>query len=205
MSSTLIRVVDPELFLSLRPQLFGIAYRMLGCTSEAEDVVQDVWVRWQGCNRDNVRDPAAFLVTTTTRACINVLQSAHARREIYIGPGLPDPVDTGADPALGAERNEALHFATLVLLEKLPPAERAAFILREAFDYSYGEIAQIVDVSDVYARQLVHRARKRLSAGNRRTRSRPAEHQQLISAIMAASRHGQTSGLEELFAAKIAQ
>ena len=202
MSQTGIRVVDPELFMSLRPQLFGIAYRMLSCTSEAEDVVQDVWLRWQGCDRDAVRDPAAFLVTATTRMCINVLQSARARRETSIGPWLPEPVDTDADPALDAERNEALHFATLVLLEKLPPAERAAFILREAFDYPYPAIAQIIDVSDVNARQLVHRARKRLSAGNRRTRSRPADHQQLISAIMAASRHGQTSHLEELLAAQ---
>ena len=125
-------------FLSVRRRLFGIAYRMLGSTTEAEDLVQDVWMRWQTTDRTAVRDAAAFLVTTTTRLAINVLQSARARRETYIGPWLPEPVDTSSDPGLGAERNEALQYAVMVLLEKLTAKERAAYILREAFDYPIG-------------------------------------------------------------------
>ena len=122
-------------FLSVRPRLFGIAYRMLGSAAEAEDIVQDVWVRWQTADRSVVRDAAAFLVTTATRLAINVMQSARSRRETYVGPWLPEPVDTSADPGLGAERGEALELGVLVLLEKLSPTERAAYILREAFDY----------------------------------------------------------------------
>ena len=119
-------------FSAVRRRLFGIAYRMLGTASEAEDIVQDVWVRWQTYDRSTVRDPAAFLATAATRLPINVLQSAHSRRETYIGPWLPEPVNTADDPALGAERGEALGFAMLLLLEKLTPTERAAYILREA-------------------------------------------------------------------------
>ena len=131
-------------FLSVRPRLFGIAYRMLGSAAEAEDIVQDVWVRWQTTDRSVVRDAAAFLATTTTRLAINVMQSARSRRETYVGPWLPEPVDTSADPGLGAERGEALELGVLVLLEKLSPAERAAYILREAFDYAYRDIADIL-------------------------------------------------------------
>ena len=122
-------------FLRMRPRLFGIAYRMLGSAAEAEDVVQDVWMRWQSTNRKVVENPPAFLATTTTRLCINVSQSAHTRRETYVGTWLPEPVDTGSDPAMGAERDEALRLAVLLLLEKLSPTERAAYVLREAFDY----------------------------------------------------------------------
>ena len=129
-------------FTAVRPRLFGIAYRMLSSSSDAEDVVQEAWMRWQNYEgRSTINDPAAFLATMTTRLSINVLQSAHARRETYIGPWLPEPVDTSSDPALGAERGEALGFAVLLLLEKLTPTERAAYILREAFDYPYPEIA----------------------------------------------------------------
>src|ERR1700751_2894407 len=98
-------------FAPVRPRLFGIAYRMLGSAAEAEDIVQDVWVRWQSTNRTVVQDPPAFLAKTTTRLCISLIQSAHSRREIYIGEWLPEPVDTAADPTLGAERGEALGFA----------------------------------------------------------------------------------------------
>ena len=122
-------------FMSVRPRLFGIAYRMLGSAAEAEDIVQDVWVRWQTADRSLVRDAAAFLVTTATRLAINVMQSARSRRETYVGTWLPEPVDTSADPGLGAERGEALECGVLLLLEKLSPTERAAYILREAFDY----------------------------------------------------------------------
>src|SRR5712691_4887189 len=124
-------------FVPVRPRLFGIAYRMLGSAAEAEDIVQDVWLRWQSTNRSVVENPPAFLATTTTRLCINLAQSAQTRRETYIGTWLPEPVDTSSDPELGAERGETLRLAVLVLLEKLSPTERAAYILREAFDYSY--------------------------------------------------------------------
>ena len=106
-------------FLSVRPRLFGIAYRMLGSAAEAEDIVQDVWVRWQTADRSVVRDAAAFLATTATRLAINVMQSARSRRETYVGPWLPEPVDTSADPGLGAERGQALACGVLMLLEKL--------------------------------------------------------------------------------------
>src|ERR1700731_4888931 len=117
-------------FAGARSRLFGIAYRMLGSAAEAEDIVQDVWLRWQATNRSVVESPPAFLATTTTRMCINFSQSAQSRRETYVGPWLPEPVDTSSDPALGAERGEALQFAVLVLMEKLSPTERAAYILR---------------------------------------------------------------------------
>ena len=122
------RAMDDGLsaFVKVRRRLFGIAYRMLGSAAEAEDVVQDVWTRWQSTDRRVVRDPQAFLATTTTRLAINVLQSARARHESYVGSWLPELVDTSADPTLGAERGEALELAVLVLLERLPPTERAA-------------------------------------------------------------------------------
>ena len=156
-------------FLSVRPRLFGIAYRMLGSAAEAEDIVQDVWVRWQTADRSVVRDAAAFLATTTTRLAINVMQSARSRRETYVGPWLPEPVDTSADPGLGAERGEALEFGVLVLLEKLSPTERAAYILREAFDYAYRDIANVLRLEEANARQVVTRARQHVANG-RRTR-----------------------------------
>ena len=148
----------------MRPRLFGIAYRMLGRAAEAEDIVQDVWVRWQTTDRSVVRDTRAFLATTTTRLAINAIKSARSRRETYMGPSLPEPVDTSADPALGAERSEALEFAVLLLLEKLSPTERAAYVLREAFDYSYREIANILRLEEANTRQLVTRVGPKLSA-----------------------------------------
>ena len=151
-------------FAQLRPRLFGIAYRMLGSVADAEDIVQDVWVKWQAHDRAAVRDATAFLITMTTRLAINATQTARARRETYVGPWLPEPVDTTADPQLGAERGEALETAVLVLLEKLSPTERAAFVLREAFDYRYREIGSVLGLSEVNARQVVTRARRRLAS-----------------------------------------
>ena len=115
-------------FASVRSRLFGIAYPMLSSATEAEDLVQDVWLRWQTCDRSAVVNPAAFLATTTTRLAINALQSARVRRETYIGPWLPEPVDTSADPYLGAERGEALEFAALLLMEKLSYQDCAAYV-----------------------------------------------------------------------------
>jgi RNA polymerase sigma factor (sigma-70 family) len=154
-------------FLSVRPRLFSIAYRMLGSAAEAEDIVQDVWLRWQTTDRSVVRDVPAFLAKTTTRLAINVIQSARSRRETYVGPWLPEPVDTGADPELEAELGEALQFAVLVLLEKLSPIERTAYVLREAFDCPYRDIADILRLEEANTRQLVTRARKHVADGRR--------------------------------------
>ncbi|WP_345456797.1 RNA polymerase sigma-70 factor [Actinoallomurus oryzae] len=189
-------------FLEVRPRLFGIAYRMLGSVAEAEDILQEVWLRWQKTDRSAVIDPSAFLARTTTRLAINVAQSARVRRETYVGPWLPEPIDTSADPAVGAERGEAVELAVLLLLEKLNPTERAAYVLREAFDYPYGEIADILQVSAVNTRQIVSRARKRLSA-ERREPVDSAEHRRLLEVFLAAARAGDVAALEELFAADV--
>jgi RNA polymerase sigma-70 factor (TIGR02957 family) len=186
-------------FAAVRPRLFGIAYRMLGSAAEAEDIVQDVWLRWQATDRSVVENPPAFLATTTTRMCINFAQSAQSRRETYIGPWLPEPVDTSSDPALGAERGEALGLAILLLLEKLSPTERAAYVLREAFDYSYRQIADILQIEEANSRQLVSRARKHIADG-RRTPASSAERQRLLEAFIGAAQKGDLAALEGLFA-----
>ncbi len=189
-------------FESVRPRLFGIAYRMLGSAAEAEDIVQDAWLRWQGTDRSAVVDPPAFLATATTRLAITFAQSARSRRETYIGPWLPEPVDTSGDPRLGAERAEALEFAVLLLLEKLSPTERAAYILREAFDYSYDQIAHIIRSTEANARQLVSRARKHISDGRRRAVS-ANEQKRLLNAFVEASQKGDLPALERLFASEV--
>ena len=189
-------------FMSVRPRLFGIAYRMLGSAAEAEDIVQDVWVRWQTADRSLVRDAAAFLVTTTTRLAINVMQSARSRRETYVGPWLPEPVDTSADPGLGAERGEALECGVLLLLEKLSPTERAAYILREAFDYPYRDIANVLRLEEANARQVVTRARQHVANGRRMPAS-STEQRRLLDAFIAAAQNGDVAGLEGLFASDV--
>ena len=189
-------------FEKARPRLFGIAYRMLGSAAEAEDVVQDCWTRWQSTDRGGVRDPQAFLATTTTRLAINVLHSARTRREAYVGPWLPEPVDTSADPRVGAERAEALEFAVLLLLERLSPAERAAYVLREAFNYAYGEIAEVLHVEEANARQLVSRARQHVLDG-RRARVSDDEQRRLLHAFTSAAQTGDVAELERLFAADV--
>jgi RNA polymerase sigma-70 factor (TIGR02957 family) len=186
-------------FAEVRPRLFGIAYRMLGSAAEAEDIVQDVWLRWQATDRGVVENAAAFLATATTRMCINYVQSAQSRRETYIGPWLPEPVDTSADPALGAERSEALGLAILLLLEKLSPTERAAYVLREAFDYSYREISDILQMEEANSRQLVSRARKHILEW-RRSPVGPEEQRRLLEAFIDAAQKGDMATLEGLFA-----
>jgi RNA polymerase sigma factor (sigma-70 family) len=190
-------------FMSARSRLFGIAYRMLGSAAEAEDVVQDVWVRWQTADRSVVRDATAFLATTTTRLAINVMQSARARRETYVGPWLPEPVDTSADPGLEAERGEGLEASVLVLLEKLSPTERAAYVLREAFDYPYRDIANVLRLEEANARQVVTRARQHLAHGRRMPAS-STEQRRLLGAFIAAAHNGDVAGLEGLFASNVA-
>ncbi|NES13750.1 RNA polymerase sigma-70 factor [Micromonospora sp. PPF5-17] len=190
-------------FTGIRPRLFGIAYRMLSSASEAEDLVQEVWLRWQATDRGAVVNPAAFLATTTTRLAINTLQSARVRRETYVGPWLPEPVDTGADPYLGAERGEALEFAALLLMEKLTPNERAAYVLREAFDYPYAQIADILRSTEPAVRQLVSRARRHM-AGERRTPVSAAAQRELLTTFIVAARSGDLTALERLLTADVA-
>ncbi|WP_416968692.1 RNA polymerase sigma-70 factor [Streptomyces sp. 4F14] len=184
-------------FTAVRGRLFGIAYRVLGSTAEAEDVVQEAWVRWQGVERSRIEEPAAFLTTVTTRLAINVAQSARVRREAYVGTWLPEPVNTGADPQVGAERAEALDLAVLFLLEKLNPVERAAYVLREAFEYPYRRLSEILETSEANARQLVTRARKHLAAERREPVGR-AEHRRLLDVFLAAARAGDLAVLEEV-------
>ena len=187
-------------FDPVRPRLFGIAYRMLGSAADAEDVVQDVWLSWQCTNRSVVENPPAFLATATTRLCINRVQSAHSRRE---APSenwrCSEPADTSSDPALNAERGEDLRLAVLRLLEKLSPTERAAYILREAFDYSYRQIAKILQMQEANTRQLVSRARKHI-ADKRRAPANSGEQRRLLEAFIAAARQGNMAALEEFFA-----
>jgi len=189
-------------FINVRPRLFGIAYRMLGSVADAEDILQDVWLRWQSTDRSVVLDPPAFLATTIMRLAINRAQSARSRREAYVGPWLPEPVDTTMDPQLGAERGEALEFAVLLLLEKLSPTERAAYVLREAFDYSYRQIADILRLEEANTRQLVTRARQHITDGRRAPVS-SAEQQRFLEAFIAAAQKGDLSTLEGLFASDI--
>ncbi|QFQ95064.1 sigma-70 family RNA polymerase sigma factor [Streptomyces phaeolivaceus] len=186
-----------SVFVQHRKRLFGIAYRVLGSAAEAEDVVQEVWLRWQRTDRSVVISPVAFLSSTTTRLAINVAQSARVRRETYIGPWLPEPVDTSSDPELGAQRAEALELAMLLVLERLSPTERAAYVLREAFDYAYPEIAAILRLSLVNVRKIVSRARKHLSEEQRGSVD-TAEHRRLLDVFVAAARTGDVASLEAL-------
>jgi RNA polymerase sigma factor (sigma-70 family) len=189
-------------FMSVRPRLFGIAYRMLGSAAEAEDVVQDVWLRWQTTDRSVVRDAAAFLATTATRLAINVMQSARARRETYVAPWQPEPVDTSSDPWLAAERDQALACGVRMLLERLTPTERAAYILREAFGYAYRDIASVLRLAEANARQVVTRARQHIASG-RATATSSTELERLLGAFIGAVHDGDVAGLEDLFASDV--
>jgi len=199
-AAPVIAPVDATSFEAVRPRLFGIAYRTLESATDADDVVQDAWIRWQGTDRDQVRDAAAFLATTTKRLALNVAQSARARRETSIQPWHPEQVDARADPLLDTERREALEAALLTLLEHLSPTERAAYVLREAFDYPYRQIAAVLATSEANARQLVTRGRVRL-AGGRRRRVSAAEKQRLVDAFVDAAQTGDLMTLEQLLAA----
>ena len=160
-------------FESVRPRLFGIAYRMIGTVSEAEDVVQEAWLRWQGTDRDAVREPAAFLATTVTRLALTALDSARARRERYVGPWLPEPVDTAGDPALGAERAEALSLAVLAAAraaDARPSAPPTCCTRRSTTRTA--QIAEVLEISEANARQLASRARAHLAGARAASVSR---------------------------------
>ena len=186
-------------FVSARPRLFSIAYRVLGTAGEAEDVVQEVWLRWQATDRMTIMKPSAFLATTTTRLAINVAQSARRRHETNVDRWLPEPVDTSIDPQTWAEQGEAIELAILLLLEKLTPAERAAYVLREVFDYPYQRISEIVQRGEANTRQVVRRARARIAA-ERRAPVSHASHRRLLQAFLAAARAGEFAKLEEVLA-----
>lgn len=187
-------------FVAARPRLQGVAYRILGSWTEAEDIVQDAWVRWQTCDRTNVRNATAFLVTMTTRLAINAAKSARARHESSVGDWLPEPVDASEDPTAGPERAEALELAVLRLLERLSPMERAAYVLRQAFDYPYPTIAGTLQLTEANTRQLVSRAGKHL-ASDRRQPVRTADQQRLVKAFVAAAQRGEVTELADLLAA----
>ena len=190
---------DAATFEAVRPRLFGIAYRILGGAAEAEDVVQDAWIRWYATDRRAVRNAAALLSTATTRLAINVTDSARARHEAPSGAWLHEPVDLTADPTVGVERDEALEQSVRTLLGKLSATERAVFVLREAFDYPYRQIADILGLSEANARQLLTRARARLSS-ERHLAVSASEHRRLLAAITTTAQTGDLAPLELLLA-----
>jgi RNA polymerase sigma-70 factor, ECF subfamily len=151
-------------FARLRPRLLGVAARILGSVTEAEDVVQDAWLRWQLYDRTVVENPTAFLVTTTTRLAINAAQSARARHEVSVGDGWPDAVDASDAAVSRVERNDALAHGVHLMVLRLSPTERAAYVLRQAFDCGYPEISEALQVTQANARQLVSRAGKRIAS-----------------------------------------
>lgn len=201
-------MTDPEeSFEPHRRRLTGLAYRMLGSMADAEDAVQDTYLRWHDADRDTVSNPRAFLMTTITRICLDVLKSARARREEYVGPWLPEPViDTAAlSPDSRTELAEDLSVALLLTLDRLSPLERAAFLLHDVFDFSFAEVGAALQRSDVACRQLASRARARV----RETRPQGAvtpgsqidpKHAQLLSAFSAAVQSGDLSAMTQLLA-----
>ena len=202
-------MTDPAVsFEPHRPRLLGLAYRMLGSVSEAEDAVQDTYLRWHATDRDAVSDARAFLTTTTTRLCLDALKSARVRRESYVGPWLPEPVlDTAAlAPDAQTELAEDLSIALLLALERLSALERAAFLLHDVFDCSFSEVAAALDRSEAACRQLASRARthvrqaRPLGTSTAPDRSEASNHQQLVSAFVNAARSGDLQRLMGLLA-----
>lgn len=187
-------------FQMVRPRLFGIAYRLLGRVADAEDVVQDVWLRWQGADRAQVHDRVAFLVKITTRLALNVALSARSRREVSVDSWFPARASSADDPTTAAERSAELGQAVLLLLQRLSPVERAVFVLREAFDYPFRDIAEALGISEANARQLGRRARMHL-AEPRQTPVHQADRDRLLQAFLSAAQAGAVARLEHLLAA----
>jgi RNA polymerase sigma-70 factor (TIGR02957 family) len=193
-----------QLLEDLRPQAFAIAYRMLGSVSEAEDVVQEGLLRLHRSLEDGeeIESPRAYLATVVTRLGIDELRSARSRRETYVGDWLPEPLLTTGDddPQVHAEMADSLSTAFLVVLESLTPEQRAAFLLREVFDYPYDRVAEIVGTSEANARQLASRARSRVSEGRGRFDASREQSEELASQFIAAVEEGDVEGLEALLA-----
>ncbi len=198
---------DIATFESHRARLLNLAYRMLGEWSAAEDVVQETWLRWRAVDPQLIRDPRAWLSTAATRLSLDALRAAKARREIYVGPWLPEPMLPEDMHALAAdgtadavELASDLSFALMHVLERLSPEERAAFILREAFDFSYDEIAAALDKAEPACRKLVSRARERAKSGRPRYSASKPERLELMARFAAAAQVGDAKALADLFA-----
>ncbi|MFI9241694.1 RNA polymerase sigma-70 factor [Streptomyces sp. NPDC053086] len=193
-----------EEFEELRPLLFSIAYRVLGSVSEAEDAVQETWLRFSA-SPTRPRSVKAFLSATVTRLSIDVLRSARVRREAYVGPWFPEPLlaDPYEDPARSAELADSVSMAALLLLERLSPLERAVFVLREVFDFGFPEIASAVGRSEAACRQLVVRARRHMSENRPRFEADRTEREELASRFFDALREGDVTGLRELLSADV--
>ncbi|MGH2632472.1 MAG: RNA polymerase sigma-70 factor [Tepidiformaceae bacterium] len=191
-----------------RPLLFGIAYRMLSSVVEAEDVVQDAFLRFRTSNADELRSPRSYLVTIVTRLSLDVLRSARIRREDYVGEWLPEPLPTfdgrgPGSPEETVERDESLSMAFLVLLERLGAVERAVFLLREVFDYDYREIADIMGKSEVACRQVFRRARQRLGEDHRPAVATPAEVERVLSGLVEALTFGDVATVVSLLTSDV--
>jgi len=193
-----------ESFETYRPMLFSIAYRMLGSAMEAEDIVQDAYLRYQAVPTEQIESPKAYLSTIVTRLCLNQLESARAQRETYVGPWLPEPVLTDGTALLSPQgqvsAQESISMAFLVLLESLTPLERAVFLLREVFDYEYGEIAEILGKEEAACRQLFSRAKKHVAEHRPRFKASPEAHRQMIARFIEAASAGEMDGLMSLLA-----
>ncbi len=197
---------DVDRFEAARPRLQAIAYRLLGTTGDAEDAVQETFLRWHAADIDRIEVPEAWLTKVLTNLCLNQLASARARREVYVGPWLPEPLLAG-DPMLGpadaAEQRESLSYAVLALMERLTPNERAVYVLREAFDYPHREIAEILDLTEAASQQLLHRAKKHLAQGTARVEVDRAAAGRIVAEFLAAARSGQTEPLVRLLTADV--
>jgi RNA polymerase sigma-70 factor (ECF subfamily) len=195
--------IEAPAFGALRPYLFSIAYRLLGSAADAEDVLQDAYLRARNASVAEIRAPRAFLATVVTRLCLDRLKSARVARETYVGPWLPEPVpttDLAPAPTEEVERREQVSLAFLVLLQRLTPEERAAYVLREAFEYPYDELAAILGKSAPATRQLVHRARLRVAEGRPRFTASPEEQRRLTERFLAAAREGDVRALVDVLA-----
>lgn len=194
-----------EEFQTKRSRLFAIAYRMLGSASDAEDVVQDAWLRYRAARPDDVRSPDAYLATIVTRLCLDRLKSAHATREQYIGPWLPEPIATGPahEPDQLMQRSESITFAFLVLLETLSPEERAVFLLKDVFDYDHAEVAEILHTTVANSRQLLHRARARVAERRPRFVDDASDRRRVAERFTKALQKGDTGELTQLLAADV--
>jgi RNA polymerase sigma-70 factor (ECF subfamily) len=196
---TAVSQADAVSFVDARPRLLRIARRVLVNPADADDVVQDAWVRWHETDRGQVRDPAAFLTTATMRLALNVRQSARVRRESPVGTWTVDPVDPGADPSGAAEQVEGVERALGTLLERLSATERAVYVLREAFDYPHRRIAEVLELSEANVRQIVTRARRHLS-GEPRWEIDASAHRSLLDAFLPAAQTGELTALEQVLA-----
>jgi RNA polymerase sigma-70 factor (TIGR02957 family) len=189
-----------EAFLAHRNLLFTVAYEMLGSAADAEDVLQETWLRWAGVDLDTVRDQRAYLVRITTRQALARLRTLGRRKESYVGPWLPEPLLTAPDVAEDVELADSVSMAMLLVLETLAPTERAVFVLREVFDLAYDEIAEAVDKSPAAVRQIAHRARAHVAARRPRGVVSPAETREALEAFRRATETGDLQRLLDLLA-----